>query len=153
MTDQTDDEPSVEDTMSVADIAETGITMDRLTRVYIKMRDKLAEITRDYEAKEADIKAQQAEVAGAMKDIIQKAGGTGMKTAHGTVALKTSTRYYAQDWEAMARFIVDNDAVFLLEKRIAQKNMSEYLEKNPGVVPPGLNTMSEITVSVTKPRK
>lgn len=152
-TDEDDGEVGMATTMSVADIADSSVTMDRLTRVYIKMRDKLAAITREYEAQEAAIKAQQAEVAGAMKDIIQKAGGTGMKTEYGTVSLKTSTRYYAQDWEAMYRFIVDNDAVHLLEKRIAQKNMSEFLETNPNMLPPGLNTMSEVTVSVTKPRK
>ena len=128
-------------------------TMDRLTKIYIKMREKLSELTREYETAEATIKAQQSEVAGAMKDIIQKAGGTGMKTAYGTVALKTTTRFYAQDWEAMAQFIIEHEAVFLLEKRVAQKNMADFLEANPGVVPPGLNSLSEITVSVTKPRK
>lgn len=143
----------LQDTMSVADIAEPAVTMDRLTRVYIKMRDKLAQMSREYEEAEALLKAKQAEVAAAMKDIIQKAGGTGMKTEYGTVSLKTSTRYYAQDWDAMYRFLHDHDVLHLLEKRIAQKNMSEFLESNPGVVPPGLNTMSEITVSVTKPRK
>jgi len=153
MSDEDDGEVGYADTMNVADIARPDVTMDRLTRVYIKMRDKLAQITRAYEEEEALIKAQQAEVSSAMKDIIQKAGGTGMKTEYGTVALKTSTRYYTQDWEAMNRFIVDNDAVHLLEKRIAQKNMSEFLESNPGMIPSGLNTMSEITVSVTKPRK
>src|ERR1035437_5597326 len=150
---QEDDGPSLEHTMLVADVAEPSITMARLTRVYIKMRDKLARLSSEFDVAEATIKTQQSEVANAMKDIIQKAGGTGMKTSFGTVALKTSTRYYTQDWESMYRFIVDNDAVHLLEKRIAQRNMSEFLESNPGVVPPGMNTLSEITVSVTKPRK
>lgn len=130
-----------------------SVTMDKLAKVYIKMRDKLAQLTREYEEAEAAIKAQQAEVAAAMKDIIQTAGAKSIVTAHGTVALKTSTRYYAQDWESMYRFIVERDAAFLLEKRIAQKNMSDYLEQNPGDVPPGLNTMSELSISVTKPRK
>lgn len=153
MTDDDSGEVSLEDTMNVADIALPNITMDRLTRVYLKMRDRLAQMTREFEESEAALKAQQAEVAAAMKDIIQKVGGTGMKTPYGTVALKTSTRYYAQDWDAMYRFIQDNDALHLLEKRLAQKNMSEFLETNPGLIPPGLNTMSEVSVSVTKPRK
>jgi hypothetical protein len=153
MTDDDSGEVSLEDTMGVADIALPNITMDRLTRVYLKMRDRLAQMTREFEESEAALKAQQAEVAAAMKDIIQKVGGTGMKTPYGTVALKTSTRYYAQDWDAMYRFIQDNDALHLLEKRLAQKNMSEFLETNPGLIPPGLNTMSEVSVSVTKPRK
>lgn len=130
-----------------------AINMDRLARVYIKMRDKLAQLTREYEEAEAAIKAQQAEIAAAMKDIIQNAGAKSISTSHGTVTLKTSTRYYAQDWDAMYRFIVERDAAFLLEKRIAQRNMQDYLEQNPGDVPPGLNTMSELSISVTKPRK
>jgi hypothetical protein len=139
--------------MLVADIAVPDITMDRLTRIYIKMRDKMSAMTSEYETAFEAIKAQQAEVASAMKDIIRAAGGTGMKTEHGTVSLRTTTRYFAQDWEAMGNFIVEHAAPQLLEKRIAQKNMSEFLEQNPGVVPPGLNTMSEISVSITKPRK
>ena len=151
----TDNEQAVIDKMAldVADIADTGVTMDRLAKIYIKMRDKLAELAREFEVKEAEIKEQQSEVAAAMKDILHKAGGESMRTSHGTVALKTNTRYYVQDWEAMSQFILDNSAVFLLEKRVAQKNMAEFLEENPGTVPPSLNTMSEITVSVTKPRK
>jgi len=130
-----------------------AVPMDKLAKIYIKMRDKRAELTRDYEAQDAAIKAQQDEVASAMKEIIRAAGGTSMGTAHGTVSLKTSKRFYAQDWEAMGNFIVEHAVPQLLEKRIAQKNMEEFLENNPGVVPPGLNIMSEISVSVTKPRK
>lgn len=139
--------------ISVADIAEIDVTMDRLAKIYIKMRDKLALITRAYEEDEKAIKAQQAEVAAAMKDILQKAGGEAIRTAYGTVTLKTTKRFYAQDWDAMYQFINDNHAPFLLEKRIAQSNMQEFLEHNPQTVPPGLNTVSELSVSVTKPRK
>lgn len=137
----------------MTDETQGQVTMDRLARVYIKMRDKLTELTREYEEKEAAIKAQQADVAAAMKDIIQSTGGTGIKTEYGTVSLKTNTRYYTQDWDAMYQFLLEHGALHLLEKRIAQRNMSEFLEANPGVVPAGLNTMSELTVSVTKPRK
>ena len=130
-----------------------AVPMDKLAKIYIRMRDKRAELTRAYEEEDAAIKAQQDEVASAMKEIIRAAGGTSMGTAHGTVSLKNSKRFYAQDWEAMGNFIIERAAPQLLEKRIAQRNMEEFLEANPGVVPPGLNIMSEISVSVTKPRK
>ena len=129
------------------------ITMDRLAKVYIKIRDARAAKTREYEAEEERLKAQQVEIANLMKDKMQALGVKSAGTAFGTVSISVKTRYYAQDWDAMYRFIHDNDAGFLLEKRIAQSNMSDFLEQNPGVVPPGLNTMSETAVSVTKPRK
>ena len=153
MTDELTTEQQITAYTAVADIADTGITMDRLAKVYIKIRDARAELTRTFDTEDARLKGQQEEIAGTMKDIIRAAGGTGMKTTYGTVALVTKTRFYAQDWDAMYRFIHDNDAGFLLEKRIAQKNMADFLDKNPTNVPTGLNTMSEIEVSVTKPRK
>lgn len=128
-------------------------TMDKLTRVYIKIRDARAALARKFEEEDEALKAQLAQVSSVMKDIIRAAGGTGMKTQYGTVSLKTSTRFYAQDWDAMYQFMKDHDAPYLLEKRIAQRNMADFLEQNPGVVPPGLNSVSEIDVSVTKPRK
>jgi len=38
-----------------------------------------------------------------------------------------------------------------LEKRVAQTNMAQFLEENPGLVPPGLNSMSEYGITVKKP--
>ena len=129
------------------------ITLDVLAKAYIKMREKLSQLTRDYEAAEAEIKLQQAEVAAAMKDRLLSLGAKSAGTAYGTVTLKTSTRYYFTDWEAAHNFIIENNAPYLLEKRVSQTMMGEFLKDNPNVVPPGLNTMSELTVSVTKPRK
>ena len=47
--------------------------------------------------------------------------------------------------------MIENDALDLLEKRIAQTNMAQFLEENPGVVPPGLNAFSDFEIRVTKP--
>jgi hypothetical protein len=129
---------------------DNALTLDRLAKVYLKMRSRLGDITKAYESEAEDLKAKQHEVALAMKDIMQATGQKSAKTDHGTIILSTKTRYVAQDWDAMKRFIIDHDAVDLLEKRIAQKAMSEFLTDNPGVVPPGLNTMTEVDVSVRK---
>jgi hypothetical protein len=125
-------------------------SMDQLARVYLKIRTRISERTQVFDTEIEGLKAQQTEIAHAMKDIMQAAGLKSAKTEHGTVMLTTKTRYVAQDWDAFKRFVIDNDAADLFEKRIAQKNMGEFLENNPGVVPPGLNTMSEVDVSVRK---
>lgn len=129
---------------------EAPVTLDRLAKVYLKIREKTGQLTKVYETEVESLKDKQHEVALAMKDIMQATGQKSAKTDHGTIILSTKTRYIAQDWDAMKRFIIDNDAVDLLEKRIAQKNMGEFLEANPGTVPPGLNTLTEVDVSVRK---
>jgi len=129
------------------------IPMDRLAKVYVKIRDRISDITTVYETEVETLKAQQAQVSSTMKDQLRSMGSLSAKTEYGTVSLITKTRYYAMDKDAFKRFVIENDAADLYEQRVAQKNMAEFLEKNPGNVPPGLNIVSEIEVSVRKPTK
>lgn len=129
------------------------VPMDRLAKVYIKIRDKIAEETKKYDTIVEELKAQQAQVSNTIKEQLRAMDCLSAKTAFGTVSLITKTRYFAQDWDAMKAFVIEHNAVDLLEKRIAQNNMKQFLEENPGVVPTGLNTMSEVEVSVRRPTK
>ena len=134
-------------------MTEDTIPMDKLARIYRKIKAEIDELTKDYDTKVETLKAKQDTLKFAMKDQMKALGVKSVNTAFGTVSMVQKTRYSTQDWDAFKDFVVENHAVDLLEKRIAQKNMSEFLESNPGMIPPGLNTMSEISVSVTKPRK
>lgn len=131
--------------------AEQPIPLDVLARVYRKIRGEITQLTQDYDTKVEALKAQQDEIKNAMKDHMLALGVTSVRTAHGTIVMQTKTRFNTQDWDSFKKFIVEHDAVDLLEKRIAQGNMAQFLEENPGVVPPGLNTFSEYDVSVRKP--
>jgi hypothetical protein len=67
------------------------------------------------------------------------------------VVLSEKTRFYTQDWESFKTFVVEQEAVDLLERRIHQGNMAKFLEENPALMPPGLNSDTEFDVSVRKP--
>ena len=129
------------------------IPMDKLVRVYRKMRDQMQQLTREYEREFAEIEAKQILVKNALKDQMLALGTTSIRTGHGTVVLGKQTRYNTQDWDSFKEFVKEHDAVDLLEKRIAQTNMATFLEDNPGVVPPGLGWNTEYSVSVRKPTK
>lgn len=128
-----------------------AVPLDRLVRVYMKVRTKAQEVAKEYETQLEALKAQQQEVAMAIKDVLQTMGVKSAKTEYGMAILSTKTRYYAQDWDAMRAFILEHQALDLLEKRIAQNNMSQFLSENPGIAPPGLNSVTEFDVSVRKP--
>ncbi len=127
------------------------IPLDRLAKIYRKIRSEIATLTQDYDTKVEALKAQQEELKNAMKDMMKTMGVTSVRTAQGTVVLSVKTRYNTQDWDSFKKFVVEHDAVDLLEKRIAQSNMSQFLEENPGLVPPGLNSHAEYDISVRKP--
>jgi hypothetical protein len=80
-------------------------------------------------------------------------GLTSVQTSTGTVSLMKKTRYNTQDWDSFKAFVLEHQVVDLLEKRIAQTNMAQFLEENPGVLPPGLNSVTEFDIRVTKARK
>jgi hypothetical protein len=130
---------------------EKTMPMDRLARIYIKMRTRMQEIQAEYDTKLEEIKAQQQEVKNAMKDQMMALGSKFVRTDYGTVTLKQTTRYYTQDWDSFKQFVLDHEALDLLEHRIAQRNMALFLQENPKDVPPGLNSVSEIDVTVTPP--
>ena len=125
--------------------------MDRLAKIYRKMRSAIEVLTKEYDTQVEAIKEQQEGVKNAMKEQMKALGVSSMKTEQGTVILSVKTRYNTQDWDSFKKFVIMHEAVDLLEKRIAQSNMAQFLEENPGLVPPGLNTLSEYDVSVRKP--
>ena len=132
-------------------MTEDTIPMDKLARIYRKIKAEIDELTKDYDTKVETLKAKQDTQKFAMKDQMKALGVKSVNTAFGTVSMVQKTRYSTQDWDSFKAFIVENDAVDLLEKRIAQTNMAQFLVDNPGSVPPGLNAFSDFEIRVTKP--
>jgi len=149
MTSVIDDEaPLTEESKELA-----NVPMDKLAKVYRRMAARIQELTQGYENEVEEIKRQQDTVKIALKDQMLALGVSSERTDQGTVVLSTKTRYNTQDWDSFKTFVLQHEAVDLLEKRIAQTNMSTFLEENPGLVPPGLNSVSEYAISVRKPTK
>jgi hypothetical protein len=132
-------------------MSEQTIPLDKLAKVYRKMRDQISELTKEYDTQVELLKAQQDEIKNAMKEQMQALGVTSVRTDQGTVVLSVKTRYSTADWDSFKKFVLEHDALDLFEKRIAQTNMKQFLDENPGIVPPGLNSNSEYDVSVRKP--
>ena len=127
------------------------IPLDRLAKIYRKIRDEITALTQEYDSKVEALKAQQDEIKNAMKDMMKTMGVKSVRTAQGTVVMTVKTVYDTNDWDSFKKFVIEHDAVDLLQKRIAQLNMKQFLEENPGLVPPGLNSNAEYDISVRKP--
>lgn len=132
-------------------MSEEVIPLDKLAKVYRKIKSQIDTLTQEYDTQVEALKAQQDQIKFAMKDTMKALGVSTVRTEFGTVSLVTKTRYSTQDWDSFKKFILEHEVVDLLEKRIAQTNMANFLEENPGVLPPGLNAMTEYDISVRKP--
>ena len=114
------------------------------------MRDKRAEIKAAYEAQDNAIKEQMEMVESNLLEICKTTGAESIKTSHGTAIRSMSTRYWTGDWGAMHKFIRDHDALDLVERRISQLSMKNFLRENPDLLPAGLNVDNKYTVTVRR---
>ena len=126
------------------------MSVDRLTKVYVKIREKRRELLESFEAEDNKLKEKLSVLKEELLEMCKAMGADSIKTAHGTVVRSVKTRYWTSDWEEMYDFIKENEAYGLLEKRIHQSNMREFLDAHPDKIPTGLNTESEYEISVRK---
>ena len=105
-------------------MSEEAIPIDKLTKIYRKIKAQIEQLTQEYDTRVEVLKASQDEIKFAIKDQMKTLGVSSVKTEFGTVSMANKTRYSTQDWDSFKTFIVEHDVVDLLEKRIAQTNMA-----------------------------
>jgi uncharacterized protein YqeY len=126
------------------------ISADKLVAVYIKMRDKRAELLREYEDSDSGVKTQMELVEAKLLELCKSVGADSLKTKHGTVMRGVKTRYWTSDWASMHKFILEHQMPDLLEKRISQSTLKQLLDENPDLMPPGINVDSKYSVTVRR---
>lgn len=127
---------------------ELGI--EKLVRVYLKMRTKRDELSAKFKEEDDKIKEQMDKVKAALLDHCKATGAESVRTSEGMFYRSVRTNYWTSDWESLGKFVVQHQVPELLEKRIHQGNMKQFLQEHPDLLPPGLNVDSEYTVTVRK---
>lgn len=135
-----------EDTKQVEPVA----NIDKLVEVYIKIRDARDEVRREAEAKEADLNEQLEIISQQILEVCKQTGADSIKTAHGTAMRGVKSRFWTNDWESFYDFIYKQNEFGLLEKRIHQTNMKQFLEENPDLHPAGLNVERTYAITVRR---
>ena len=125
-------------------------TAEKLVRAYIKMRDYRSQLKQQYEEQDATVKEQMEMVESHLLELCKTTGADSLRTKYGTVSRTVQTRYWTSDWEAMHNFITEHQALDLLERRISQHQMQEFIKENPDVMPVGLNVDNRYAVSVRR---
>lgn len=126
-------------------------TPDELVRVYIKIRQTIREKEAEHKAQIADMKEDFERVGIELLDHCKNNNVKSVVTEFGTFYRVVRTKYWTNDWAAMYKFIHENDAAHVLDKRINIKAMEEFLEHNPETLPVGLHSEKAYTIQVRKP--
>lgn len=129
------------------------VDLSRWAAVYIKIRDKRAANKKVFEAEDQDLEEQMKVLAQEMLDVCKDMNADSIRTPHGTIIRSVKSRYWTNDWDSMYSFIEETNAFGLLEKRLHQTNMKDFLAENPDLYPKGLNVESEYTVVVRRSKE
>lgn len=127
-----------------------SVPVDKLAGIYIKIRDARAKLKSDYEVKDTELQEQMDVIEEQLLEACKSIGADSIRTAAGTVIRSVKNRYWTNDWDSMYSFVREHDAFGLLERRIHQTNMKQFIEENPNLLPMGLNTDSRYSIVVRR---
>ena len=124
--------------------------LSKAVRAYQKIKAKRSELSKEFKDADAELVETQNKIKTALLEHLDSTGVESVRTTEGTFYRSVKTRYWTSDWESMHKFVLENEVPELLEKRVNQTHMRQYLEENPDAVPAGLNVDSEYILSVRK---
>lgn len=124
--------------------------LDRFAKVYVKIRDKRAELKAAFDKQDTELKMQQEKLETAMLAQMNATGLKSARTEFGTVYRQEEVKPSASDWDSLYRWIKDNDAFDALERRIKKTFVTEYMETHDGSLPPGVSVHREFVVRVRR---
>lgn len=124
------------------------LPIETLVDAYIKMRTRKTEIEAEFNTKLEKVNNNMKKVKLVILERMKDSGLESMRTGSGTVYRTQKESYYTNNWEAMGKFVVEHNVPELFEKRLHQGNLKTFLDEHPDLLPPGLNSNTEYSVTI-----
>jgi len=132
----------------------SDINAEEYVEAYLAIRSERERIKQEYEAQDNELKADLGQLEAGLLTICNSVNANSINTQYGTVIRSLKERFICSDWDNFKQFILENEAVDCLERRIHQGNFAEFLkERESEGLPPGVNVMREFTIVVRKSSK
>lgn len=128
-----------------------SVNTEEIVEAYLTIRNQRDKILREYEAQDALLKEDIKQLEVTLLSVCNSINVDSIRTKHGTVMRKLNERFFCEDWDNFRKFVLDNEALELFEKRIHQTNFKQFMAENEGDgLPPGVNVMREFGITVRK---
>jgi len=135
-------------------MTEVDSNLEELVKIYLTIRTERERIESDWKRHDDELMQEMKLLEQSMLTVCNDTNASSIRTESGTVIRSLKERFTTNDWDNFKKFILENQAVDLLERRIHQGNFNEFIaeHKDEGL-PPGVNVMREFTIVVRKPSK
>lgn len=127
-------------------------SMEEAVRVYRKVEASLESKAQVYEAATAKEKAALKQLEVIMRAMLNQAGVQSMNLpGMAEVKIVPKRVFGNSDWDMFMHWLVVNDCPELLQKRIHEGNMQQWIDEHPGAeLPPGVNVFTEHNLKLLK---
>jgi hypothetical protein len=125
--------------------------LESLVAAYINIRDERQKLKQEYDDKDKLLKNDLEKLEQALLASCNSINANSIRTNSGTIIRSTKERFFCTDWYNFQKFVLENKAVDLFEKRINQGSFKMFMENYAGDgLPPGVNVMREFAIVVRK---
>ena len=126
--------------------------LDDLVTTYLTIRNERNTLKNQWEIRDAELKADLEQLEQAMLVACNAINADSIRTGSGTIIKSLKETYTCGDWDNFKQFVVENNALDLLQQRISQTNFKEFMStRQDEGLPPGISTMREVSITVRKP--
>ena len=134
----------------VEEVEETKL--DELVKIYLTIRSAREKIMAEWKVQDKSLEDEMKLLEQTFMVTCNESNAKSIRTNNGTVMRRLTERYTVADGESWKKFVLENEAVDLMEARIHQGNFKEFIkERKDDGLPPGVNVMREFTIVVRKP--
>lgn len=123
--------------------------LSEAVELYIKMRDRKAELKAEFDAKVAPLNEKMDKLEAKLLDVFNQTGMDSVKTEFGTAYATTRVTASVADKEVFMTHIRENDDWGLLEVRASKTAVDQYRSVHDDI-PPGVSMREERVVNVRR---
>ena len=132
----------------------SDVNLDELVKTYLTIRDERDRLSREHDAKDRELANDLAQLEQVLLNSCNEINADSIRTGNGTVIKTTRENFVCGDWDNFKKFVLENQAIELLQQRLHQSNFKEFLtNRDDEGLPPGISSMREFKVVVRKPTK
>jgi hypothetical protein len=123
--------------------------LSEAVELYIKMRDKKAELKAEFDAKVAPLNEKMDKLEAKLLDVFNQTGMDSVKTESGTAYTTTRVTASVADKDVFMTHFRENDDWGLLEVRASKTAIEQYRSVHDDI-PPGISMREERVVNVRR---
>jgi hypothetical protein len=129
------------------------VDMEELVVAYLAIRTERDKIKSEYERKDEALRDDLAKLEKVMLEGCSEVNADSIRTKNGTVMRVVKERFFCTDWDNFRKFELENPDYDFRERRIHQANFRDFMsEHQQDGLPPGVNAMRELAITVRKAR-